>query len=60
MRKYFLCSCGTGMDSTKIVLAHLVLDLCFAYGGICGSLSAFRCVRGVKRLSTIFMLGWDR
>jgi hypothetical protein len=32
----------------------------FATGGICGSRSAFRCVRAMKRQRTILMLGWDR
>jgi hypothetical protein len=32
----------------------------FASGGICGSRSAFRCVRGVKRQSPNFMPGWAR
>jgi hypothetical protein len=34
--------------------------LVFAFGGICGSHSAFRCVRDVKCQSTFFMLEWAR
>jgi hypothetical protein len=38
-----------------------LLQTCvFASGGICGSRSAFLCVRGVKRRRAIFMLGWAR
>jgi hypothetical protein len=29
-------------------------------GGICGSFSAFYCVRDIKHQCTIFMLGWDQ
>jgi hypothetical protein len=32
----------------------------FASSGICGSCSAFCCVRAVKRFALYFMLGWDR
>jgi hypothetical protein len=51
---YLFCSGGTSKDSTKSVLGHVMSNLCFASGGICGSRSAFWCVRGVKHQCTIF------
>jgi hypothetical protein len=43
-----------GPDSTKSVPGHVMPNLCFAFGGICGSYSAFWCIRAVKRRCTIF------
>jgi hypothetical protein len=42
-----------GFDQ-KRVGTHYSELVCFVSGGICGSRSAFRCVRGVKRQPTIF------
>jgi hypothetical protein len=52
---YFSCSGGTGTDSRKNAPGHVMLNLCFASGGICGSHSVLRCVWGMKRRCTIFL-----
>jgi hypothetical protein len=57
---YFSFSGGTGTDSTESSPGHIEPNLCFASGRICGSRSALCCVRGAKRLHTIFLLVWDR
>jgi hypothetical protein len=51
---YFSCLSGTGTDYTKNTLGHLILNCGFTFGGICGSSSAFRCLRGMKRRRTSF------
>jgi hypothetical protein len=51
---YFSCSGGTSTNSIKITPGQVTPNLCFAFGGICGSHIAFRCVRGAKRRCTIF------
>jgi hypothetical protein len=43
-----------GVVSVKSVLGHVTPNLCFPSGGICGSCSAFPCVRGAKHRRTIF------
>jgi hypothetical protein len=50
----FSCSGGTCTDSTKSASGHVMPNLCFTSGGICGSRKAVWCVRGEKRLHTIF------
>jgi hypothetical protein len=50
---YFLCSGGTGAVSIKSTLGQVTLNLCFAFGGICGSRSALQCIRVLKRRCTI-------
>jgi hypothetical protein len=50
---YFSCSGGTGAVSIKSTLGQVTLNLCFAFGGICGSRSALQCIRVVKRRCTI-------
>jgi hypothetical protein len=50
----FSCSGGTGTDLTKSASGHVASNLCFAFGGICGSRSAFLCIRGTKHQNTIF------
>jgi hypothetical protein len=42
------------MDTRKSAPRHVTPNLCFGSGGICGSHSAFRCVRGAKRQCAIF------
>jgi hypothetical protein len=39
---------------TKGVSGHVMPNLCFASGGICGSRNAIRCIQGVKHRHTIF------
>jgi hypothetical protein len=51
---YFSSSGGTDTDSIKSVQGHVTLNLFFSSGGICGSCSAFQCVRGIKHRQTIF------
>jgi hypothetical protein len=46
---YFLSSGGTCTDLTKNVSGHVMSNICFASGGICGSHSAFQCVWGMNR-----------
>jgi hypothetical protein len=53
-RYYFLCSGGTSKDLTKSTSGHVTLNFCVCSGGICGSHSAFRCVRRANRRRTIF------
>jgi hypothetical protein len=50
----FSCLGGTGTDSTKSTLAHITAIQCFPSSGICGSCSAYRCVRCTKHRRTIF------
>jgi hypothetical protein len=50
---YFSCSGGSGTDSTKSASGKLRHTCIFASGGLCGSRSSFRCVRGAKRQCTI-------
>jgi hypothetical protein len=60
-RHYFSCLGGTGTDSRKSTSRHITPNLCFGSGWICGSRSAFRCVREAKRQCTpnlCFGLGW--
>jgi hypothetical protein len=45
---YFSCSFGTGTDTIKSVPGHVTLNLWFSSGGICGSHSAYWCVRDVN------------
>jgi hypothetical protein len=52
---YFSCSIGSRTDSIKSMSGHITTNLCFASDEICGSCSAFRCVRGTKRCHTIFL-----
>jgi hypothetical protein len=54
---YFSCSCGTGMDSTKSTPGHVMPNLCFASGRICGSRCTLRCVWGTNHRRTI-SLAW--
>jgi hypothetical protein len=54
MMHYFLCSGGPDAVSIKARLYMLRQNCVFTSGGICGSRSAIRCVRGVKRRHTIF------
>jgi hypothetical protein len=51
---YFSCSDGTGTYSTKTRWDMLRQTCVFASCGICGSRSAFWCVRGAKRRRPIF------
>jgi hypothetical protein len=51
---YFSCSGGPGAVFIKSVSGHITLDTCFLSIGICGSRSAFQCIRGTKRRCTIF------
>jgi hypothetical protein len=51
---YFSFLGGTSTDSKNSTSRHVTLNLCFASGRICGSRSAFRCVRDAKRQCTIF------
>jgi hypothetical protein len=51
---YFSCLGGTSMDYKNNTSRHVTPNSCFASGGICGSHSAFRCVRDAKRRCTIF------
>jgi hypothetical protein len=51
---YFSCSGGSGAISIKSAPGDVTPNLCFPSSGICMSLGAFRCVRGVKRQRTIF------
>jgi hypothetical protein len=48
------------MDSTKTAPGHVTPNLCFAFGGMCGSCNAF----GTSEMENIdalfFMLVWDR
>jgi hypothetical protein len=60
MTYYFSRSCGTGTDSIKAHQDTLCQTCVFASGGISGSLSAFWCVRSMKRRRTIFMIQWDQ
>jgi hypothetical protein len=55
---YFLCSGGTCTDSMKKQWDTLCQTFDFASNGICGSRSAFQCVRGAKCHHTIFH-AWD-
>jgi hypothetical protein len=57
-KHYFSCSGRLGVVSIKSAPRHFTLNLSFASGGICGSLSAFWCVQGSKRQLTFFMLRW--
>jgi hypothetical protein len=57
---YFSCLGGTDMYSTKSAQDTLCRTCIFAFGGICGSRSAFRCVRGANVDALFFMIGWDR
>jgi hypothetical protein len=50
----FSCSGATESDLTQIAPGHVKSNLCFASGGICGSRSAFWCVRGAKHQHIIF------
>jgi hypothetical protein len=43
------------MDSIENAPGHVLLNLCFASGGICGSRSVLRCVQGMKHRCTIFL-----
>jgi hypothetical protein len=52
---YFSFSGWTGTDSIKNASRHLTPNLYFASSRICGSCSALRCVRGMKRQCTIFL-----
>jgi hypothetical protein len=54
MMYYFSCSGGTGTDSTKSALEHVMPNLRFSTYGIYGSRSAFRCLWGVKLQWNIF------
>jgi hypothetical protein len=45
---------GTGTDMTKSASGHVRQMCAFASGGICGSCSAFWCIRGVKHRRTLF------
>jgi hypothetical protein len=54
MMHYFLCSGGPNAVSIKARLYTLRQNCVFTSGGISGSRSAIRCVRGVKRRHTIF------
>jgi hypothetical protein len=47
---YFACSGGTGMDSIKSAMGHITRNISFC----------IRCIRGVKRRSTISLLELDR
>jgi hypothetical protein len=51
---YFSCSGGMGIDLTKSVSDTLRRPCVFASCGICGSRSAFHCVRSAKGRRTIF------
>jgi hypothetical protein len=44
----------TGTDSTKCAPGHIAPKSIFASSGICGSRSAFRCVRGTNHRCTTF------
>jgi hypothetical protein len=53
---YFSCINWIGIDSTKSASGHVMSNFCFCirWDMICGSRSAFRCVRGTKRRNNIF------
>jgi hypothetical protein len=51
---YFSCSAGSGAVSIKSTRDTLCRTCVFASDGICGSRSAFRCVRAMKYRHTIF------
>jgi hypothetical protein len=55
MTSHYVSGSG-GLDavSRKSTSGHIALNLCSTSGGICGSCSAFWCVRAVKRQRTIF------
>jgi hypothetical protein len=44
----------TDTDSTKSTSRHVMPNSFFAFGGICGSRSKFRCIQGTKRERPIF------
>jgi hypothetical protein len=50
---YFSCSRGPGAVAMKSASGQITPNLCFAFGGIYGSCSAFRCVRATKCRRTI-------
>jgi hypothetical protein len=50
----FSCSGGPDAVSIKSTPGHVRPNMCFASSGICRSLSAFWCIRDVKRRHTIF------
>jgi hypothetical protein len=49
----FSCSGGTGTDSTKVHQGMFCRTCVFAFDVICGSHSAFWCVRGMKHRCTL-------
>jgi hypothetical protein len=51
---YFSFSGETSTDATIMAPRHVTLNCVFASGGICGSRSAFWCVRVAKCRCTIF------
>jgi hypothetical protein len=53
--QYFSCTDRPGVDLRKSTIGHVTPNLCFlASGAICGSLSVFCCIRGVKYRRNIF------
>jgi hypothetical protein len=50
------------MDNSKSVPRHITPNSCFVSGGICGSRTAFHCIRNAKHRRAIFhaQVGWVR
>jgi hypothetical protein len=57
---YFLCSGGTGTDSTKSVLGHVMLNFFLHPMGSAGHIVHSGASRAQNINTLFFLLGWDR
>jgi hypothetical protein len=61
MTRYFSCSGGTGMDSTKSVSRHITQNLCFLHSMGSTDHVVHSGASGVRDVDApFFMLEWDR